>query len=314
MKNQSYKDQVRLLLDVLQQVAKEDCFALHGGTAINLFVRDMPRLSVDIDLTYLPIEDRPTTLDNISSALIRIKNRVEKAMPNTRIQHKKEIGKLLIEQQRTGIKLEVNLVGRGIIDAPKKMILCNKAQEMYDLSAVINIVPIGQLYGGKICAALDRQHPRDLFDVKYLLENEGFSDKIRHGFIFCLLGSDRPINEVLAPNFQDHRKAMENQFVGMSENAFSYEEFEATRKQLVKIVHANLTDKDKEFLLSVKNATPDWSIYDFERFPAVQWKLQNLEKLKNKDPEKHKKQYECQGQSKTLPLGRRKTSPLWFDC
>ena len=166
MKNPDYKEQVRLLLDVLPQVAKEECFALHGGTAINLFVRDMPRLSVDIDLTYLTIEDRPTTLENISAALIRIKNSIEQALPNIQIQHKEEIGKLLVAQQRTDIKLEVNLVGRGTIQAPTRMMLCDKAQEIYDLSAVINVVPIGQLYGGKICAALDRQHPRDLFDVK----------------------------------------------------------------------------------------------------------------------------------------------------
>lgn len=292
MKSQSYKEQVRLLLDTLPQVAKEDCFALHGGTAINLFIRNMPRLSVDIDLTYIPIEDRPTTLKNISSALIRIKDRLEKALPNIRIQHKKEIGKLLIAQQKTDIKLEVNLVGRGTIQPPKRMMLCEKAQEIYDLSAVINVMPIGQLYGGKICAALDRQHPRDLFDVKCLLEHEGFSDEVRRGFLFCLLGSDRPINEVISPNFQDHRKAMENQFTGMSELEFSYKGFEETREKLVKVIHACLTDKDKEFLLSVKNATPDWSIYDFERFPAVQWKLQNLQRLKINNPKKHKEQYE----------------------
>lgn len=293
MKSPDYKEQVRLLLDVLPQVAKEDCFALHGGTAINLFVRDMPRLSVDIDLTYLPIEGRPTTLKNISAALIRIKNRIEQALPNIQIQHKEEIGKLLVAQQRTDIKLEVNLVGRGTIQAPTRMMLCDKAQEIYDLSAVINVVPIGQLYGGKICAALDRQHPRDLFDVKHLLENEGFSDDVRQGFLFCLLGSDRPINEVIAPNFQDHRKAMENQFTGMSAEEFSYEDFETTREKLVKVVHAGLTDQDKAFLLSVKNVTPDWSIYDFERFPAVQWKLQNLQKLKTNNPEKHRQQYEA---------------------
>jgi hypothetical protein len=105
----------------------------------------MPRLSVDIDLTYLPIEDRPTTLQNISSTLIHIKENVEKALPNIRIQHKQEIGKLIIEQQKTDIKLEVNLVGRGTIKTPISMMLCDKAQDIYDVSAVINVVPLGQL-------------------------------------------------------------------------------------------------------------------------------------------------------------------------
>lgn len=292
MKRPDYKGQVRLLLDVLPQVAKEECFALHGGTAINLFVRDMPRLSVDIDLTYLPIEDRSTTLENINSALIRIKNSIEKALPDIKIQHKEKIGKLLITQKRTDIKLEVNLVGRGTIQTPTRMILCEKAQEIYDLSAVIHVVPTGQLYGGKICAALDRQHPRDLFDIKYLLENEGFSDEVRQGFLFCLLCSDRPINEVLSPHLQDQRMAMENQFSGMSEDDFSYDQFETTREELIKTVHTGLTDQDRKFLLSVKNITPDWGIYNFERFPAVRWKLQNLQKLKTNNPEKHYQQYE----------------------
>ena len=292
MKNQAYKDQVRLLLDVLPQVAKEDCFALHGGTAINLFVRDMPRLSVDIDLTYLPIEDRQTTLQNISSALIRIKENAEKALPNIRIQHKKEIGKLIIEQPITDIKIEVNLVGRGTIKTPILMTLCDKAQDIYEVSASINVVPLGQLYGGKICAALDRQHPRDLFDVKILMENEGFSDDIHEGFLLCLLCSDRPINEVLAPKLQDQCQAMNNQFTGMSDVEFTYDDFERTREQLVKTVNNRLTAKDKEFLLSVKNCEPNWGIYDFERFPAVQWKLQNLCKLKENNANKHKELYE----------------------
>ncbi len=69
-----YKRQVALLLDILPEVAKETCFALHGGTAINLFIRDMPRLSVDIDLTYLPLESREASLKNISDALSRIRD------------------------------------------------------------------------------------------------------------------------------------------------------------------------------------------------------------------------------------------------
>jgi len=288
-----YKEKVALLIKVMPLAAEEECFALHGGTAINLFVRDLPRLSVDIDLTYLPIEDRPTTLSNISSALVRIKNRIEQALPNIRVQHKEEIGKLIISSQKTEIKVEVNLVGRGTISEPVKMVLCDKAQDAFEAFVEIPVVPLGQLYGGKICAALDRQHPRDLFDVRHLLDNEGFTDDIRRGFLFCLLASDRPINEVITPNFQDHRKAMENQFTGMSAEEFSYEDFEATRKELVKVIHDNLTDEDKAFLLSVKNVTPDWSIYDFERFPAIQWKLLNLQKLKTNNPEKHKEQYEA---------------------
>ncbi len=288
MINQSYKKQVRLLLDVLPEVTKETCFVLHGGTAINLFVRDMARLSIDIDLTYLPIEDRKTTLSNIAEALERTKQRLKDVLKNVRVLHKIDAGKLMISRSHAEIKLEVNLVGRGVISDPVKMQLCDKAQSEFDAFVAMPVVPFGQLYGGKICAALDRQHPRDLFDVKYLLENVGFTDEIRRGFIYCLLCSDRPMNELLVPNFQDQRRTMQNHFAGMSEEDFSYQDFEETRDKLVGVIGKSLSDKDKEFLLSVKNVSPDWGIYDFERFPAVQWKLQNLSKLKTVNPEKHK--------------------------
>lgn len=288
-----YRQQVSLLLSVLPEVAKEKCFALHGGTAINLFVRDMPRLSVDIDLTYLPIEDRETSLKNIGEALGRIKTNIEKVVPSVRVVARLDAGKLQISANRADIKLEVNLVNRGVLAEPKELTLCGKAQNQFEAFCAVPVVSVGQLFGGKIVAALDRQHPRDLFDVKYLLQTEGFTDEVKEGFLLCLLCSDRPINEVIAPNFQDQRSALDNQFAGMTDEKFSYEEFESTREKLVETIHQGLTERDKEFLLSVKNLMPDWSIYDFHRFPSINWKLQNLQKLKEKNPEKHKEQYEA---------------------
>jgi len=293
MTKQNYKKQVELLLAVLPEAAKETCFAMFGGTAINLFIREMPRLSVDIDLTYLPIEDRPTTLNNIAQALQRIKTRVEQIIPNVRVLHKQNIGKLLISSQGVDVKLEVNLVGRGTLVPPEKMTLCQKAQDEFDSFCTMQIVPLGQLYGGKICAALDRQHPRDLFDIKYLLKNEGFSDDVKRGFLYCLLSGDRPIHEVISPNYLDQRRTIENQFTGMSHQSFSYDEYVSIREKLVKIIHQRLTKQDKEFLLNIKNLTPDWSLYDFEKFPAIQWKLLNLKKLKDTNPKKHQQQYEA---------------------
>ena len=287
-----YRKQVSLLLAVLPEVAKEKCFALHGGTAINLFIRNMPRLSVDIDLTYLPIEDRETSLKNIAEALQRIKTNIERVIPGMRITPRLEAGKLQISGNGVDIKIEVNLVNRGCLKEPKELSLSEKTQTSFEAFCVMSIVPLGQLFGGKIVAALDRQHPRDLFDVKYLMEAEGFTDEIKEGFLLCLLCSDRPINEVIRPNFQDQRSAHENQFAGMTDDVFTYEDFEATRERLVQVVNQSLTQKDKEFLLSVKDVNPDWSIYDFQRFPSINWKLQNLQKLKKNNPEKHKEQLE----------------------
>ena len=121
MEVQLYKRQVALLLNILPEVAKETCFALHGGTAINLFVRDMPRLSVDIDLTYIPIENRADTLLNITQALKRIKSNIERIFPDVKVSHQQENLKLQVSSTIAQIKVEVNQAMRGIVNESKKL-------------------------------------------------------------------------------------------------------------------------------------------------------------------------------------------------
>lgn len=287
MNNSNYHKQVALLISVIPEIALESRFALHGGTAINLFDRDMPRLSVDVDLTYIPIEDRETSFNNISEALKYIKYRIEKRLYGSRVEHKEELHKLLVSRNDAMIKIEVSQIVRGILGSTTEKNLCEKAQERFNTFCSINIVPIGQLYGGKVCAAMDRQHPRDIFDVKQLLQKEGFTKEIKEGFLFRLLSSDRSIQDILFPNLKDQRLAMANQFTGMTECQFTYEEYEIEREAMVKRVHASITEKDKLFILSFKDLTPDWSVYNFEEYPSIQWKLLNLEKLKASNPLKH---------------------------
>lgn len=147
-------------------------------------------------------------------------------------------------------------------------------------------MPLTQLYGGKIAAALSRQHPRDLFDVKYM---DIPLSECREGLIFCLLGSDRPIHESFAPSMIDQREAMENQFAGMTDVPFTYEEFEETRAKLINDVKLLMTESDKKFLISFESGQPEWDGYEFEYFkdyPSVQWKLLNLKKLAKQNPQK----------------------------
>ena len=252
----------------------------------------MPRLSVDIDLTYIHIEDRETSLRNINDALARIRDSTLKVMPQASIDLLEAPSKLAISSQTAQIKLEVNQTGRGILGAPNEMTLCKNAQDEFGAFCAMPVVPIGQLFGGKVCAALDRQHPRDLFDVKYLLMNESINDEIKTGTLLSLLGSSRPTNELIRPNLLDQRKAMDNQFTGMAIEPFTYDDFEETRKRLIEALHGSLTDQDRTFLVGFNNLEPDWSIYNFQEFPSIQWKLLNLQNLKSNNPEKHKKQIE----------------------
>jgi predicted nucleotidyltransferase component of viral defense system len=291
MSNNHYHKQVALLISVIPEIALDPRFALHGGTAINLFHRDMPRLSVDVDLTYIPIEDRKTSFTNISVALTNIKSTIEKRLQGSRVEHKVELHKLLVSHNDAIIKIEVSQIVRGTLGTVTEKMLCKKAQEKFDTFCSINIVPNGQLYGGKVCAAMDRQHPRDIFDVKHLMQREGFTKEIKEGFLFRLLSSDRSIQDVLFPNLQDQRLAMSNQFAGMSEEDFSYEEYEFVRATMIKTVQASITAEDKLFILGFKDVIPDWSIYNFEAYPSIKWKLQNLEKIKASNPAKHKELY-----------------------
>jgi predicted nucleotidyltransferase component of viral defense system len=303
-----YKKQVQLLLAIMPEIAKEECFALHGGTAINLFILNMPRLSVDIDLTYLLLEDYETSRININAALKRIMENIKKVLPQVKITYEEKNSKLYINEKAVLVKVEVNLTGRGSLHPPVMMDVCERAQKEFDVFVSMRVLPQGQIFGSKICAALDRQHPRDLFDVKCLLRNEGITKEIKVGFLFYLLGHERPINEVLAPNWKDQKQAMETQFSGMSVENFAYEDYEQTRKALLTVIHESLTDADKDFLLNLKDLKPDWTIYDFERFPGIAWKMENLRILKKNNPQKHTKLFEALKQTLFPPAASSETS------
>lgn len=291
-----YKKQVSLLLDILPEVAKEEVFALHGGTAINLFCLNMPRLSVDIDLTYIPAsENRDMDFQNIRSALERIKERLRKQIPNIRFTYPVRAGeelKLICATPEAMVKIEVNQINRGIIADTELAILCDKAQETFDKFCEVRTVSRKQLWGGKINAALDRQHPRDLFDVRNLINEIGYSDEIKDGFIFFLLCGKRPIQELLNSRLIDQSAVFESQFNGMTDYFFGNEEYQTTREQLVKMINKSLTHEDKEFLLAFSKGEPDWRLVDYSKYPAIRWKLLNINKLKEINPQKHKDQIE----------------------
>lgn len=284
--NNIYAQKVDLLLRIIPIIFQEKSFAIHGGTAINLFEKAMLRYSVDIDITYVPLEDRKTSIQNINQKLKVIAERIERTLKGGRVSHREDICKLLCEYRGKQVKIEVNQTKRGIIcgEVVSKP-LCKKAQEEFQLYCEANIVPYQQLYGGKVAAALSRQHPRDLFDIKYM--DATLSD-IKEGIIFSLLGSDRPISESIAPNLVDQRQALKNQFAGMTELEFTYSDFEQTRDELIHEINQFFSIDDKSFLLSFESGNPDWTLgYEtFKDYPSVQWKLFNIEKLRKSNPRK----------------------------
>lgn len=285
--NNIYREQVALLIRIMPSVYRIKEFAVHGGSAINLFYKDMPRYSVDIDLTYIPIKPRQESLDDINNKLSELKGYIERSVPGIHIIPKPKVWKLQCTLGSATVKIEVNGTKRGLLGETVDKHLCKKAQEEFQMTCIARTVSYTQLYGGKIAAALARQHPRDLFDCKYM-EYDSFDD-VKDGLMLSLLGSDKPIVESLNPNPIDQSEALENQFSGMTDIPFSYEDYENTRKQLVKNVNDSLTNDDRDFLISFEEGAPEWSkcsAGELSGYPSIQWKLKNIERLKEANRKK----------------------------
>ena len=285
-RHDEYREQVALLLRILPHIYDFEQFAVHGGTAINLFVKNMPRYSVDSDLTYLPLTDRMKSLNEMNRLLAELRQTLLSSIPGIRIIHKQNVWKLMCTLNTAMVKIEVNGTKRGALGDVEIRPLCPAAEDDFKTSCDARIVSISQLYGGKLSAALSRQHPRDLFDFKHM--NCSFDD-VRDGLLLALAGSDKPIVESIAPNPIDQHDALNKQFVGMSDEAFSYEEYEQARMELHKFVMNGLTEDDKRFLISFEQGEPEWTLChagDLSQFPSVQWKLLNLAKLKKQNPVK----------------------------
>jgi predicted nucleotidyltransferase component of viral defense system len=285
-KNSIYYKQVQLLLEVLPFVSKEECFALKGGTAINMFVRDMPRLSIDIDLMYLPVEDRQTSLQNIAESFERIAQTIESSMRGAKVYRLDQQGdgilsKIQVEKNGVRIKIEASPVTRGTVREPSVLSVSARVEEEFGF-AETSVVHLDDLYAGKLCAALDRQHPRDFFDVRGLLDNEGISDTLMDVFIVYLISSNQPISKLLLPNLIDIERIYAEQFVGMPIVPMPLEVLEETRVELISTIRSKLTQNHRDFLIGFKEGNPDWSLLPFENIkelPSVKWKMLNLEKM-----------------------------------
>ncbi len=284
----SYLEQVKLLLEIMPIVARQSCFALKGGTAINLFLSDhIPRLSVDIDLTYLPIKSRGESLDGIRQALLNISKDITEDLKGRypKLKIKYDNYKLAVATDKAQVKIEPNQTLRGELYPSINRKVSDAVVQEYGVEFETKVMSIPDIYGGKICAALDRQHPRDLFDVKEMFEKYGLTDQIRTAFVVYLASHNRPIQELLKPKLQDIRKSFDSQFKGMTEKSVTCKELEEVRDKLISKINLELTLEERQFLLSIKMGEPKWKLINIdgiEKLPAIQWKLANISKMNKK--------------------------------
>ena len=139
MNSQQYHQQVALLIRIMPSVYRIKEFAVHGGTAINLFHQDMPRYSVDIDLTYIPIAPRSESLTDINRLLQGLKEHIERTIPGIKVMHRADVWKLQCAYQGALVKIEVNGMKRGLLGEADILSLCPKAQEVFQASCKARI-------------------------------------------------------------------------------------------------------------------------------------------------------------------------------
>lgn len=294
--NQVYLDTARLMVQVAPLVFADKLFALKGGTAINLFVRDMPRLSVDLDLVF--VDHRMGR----NEALARINDAIRKAVDQLRQRGFQTYAatvanagetKLFVRRDKLEVKVEVNFVLRGTVHPIRSTSLTPKAKQALVADLELPVVSLPDLYGGKLVAAMDRQHPRDLFDVMELFLHGGITPEIRRAFVVYLAGHNRPIHEVLFPGLRDISGEYERTFKGMTTEPVEVQALVSARERMVAELQAGLDAAERGFLLSLARNEPNWNLLGIEHLeylPGIRWKLENLGRLAKASPKKLQEQ------------------------
>ena len=294
--NQVYLDTARLLTQVAPFVFTDGTFALKGGTAINLFVRDMPRLSVDLDLVFTDHQpSRDQALQRINAAIQQSAVQLRNRGFQTHTVAASDAGetKLLVRRGGIEVKIEVNFVMRGTVHPVRIASLTDKARDTLSADLELPIVSLEDMYGGKLVAAMDRQHPRDLFDVMQLFAHEGITAGIRRAFVVYLSCHNRPIHEVLFASLRDVRRDYDHNFTGMTTEPVALADLLAARDRMVRELREGLDADERRFLLSLVAGEPEWALLrlaHLQHLPGIRWKLQNLQRLQQTNAKKFAEQ------------------------
>jgi predicted nucleotidyltransferase component of viral defense system len=289
-----YSEQLQLLVKTLPYI-NWNVFSLKGGTAINLFYRPLPRLSVDIDLTFRRISSRETAIAEIHKEMQTTCDRINsdsgfQAIPrkDASLNASPIITKVFVRSNSAEIKIEPNFIVRGSVYDDVSRTIFPETSKLFninpDLSATVG--SFEDVYAGKICAALNRQHPRDLFDIRLLLDDQGITQKTKNAFLIYLCCNNRSVSELLNPNLLNAKNLIETQFSGMSAIPFGFSDYQKTRTELIDLLRNSFSGKDIRFLSTFSAGVPEWNLLrgniDIDRIqslPSVQWKLLNISKM-----------------------------------
>lgn len=300
MITQNYIDTVRLMLRVAPLVFNHPGYALKGGTAINLYIDQMRRLSVDLDVVYLDgTADRATALRDISQMLSAVSARaLKQGLDVQRLRRSSDHeAVIVISDGSVRVKVEVNTVFRGSVYQPSLGDLCDTAARTFEVSVPLTLLDTSEVYAGKFLAALDRQHPRDLFDLWRFRQNSSIDDRLMDAFVLYLCGHSRPPHEILDGRDRDISSDYERGLLGMLEEPFpSLEELQTTRSWARMVVLESLNAAQRAFLIDffgLRQVDDPFAEVELAELPALEWKRRNLRIFRNAKPEEFARQLDA---------------------
>lgn len=279
-----YRDRVQLLVDILPMLAREPRFALKGGTAINLFEQDLPRLSVDIDLTWLPVnrfaEDSVSITEALEGLADLLRARPLQLQVQASVKQQGQgVTRLVVSRGRARVQIETTPVMRGTVHPVREMTVRPPVEEAFGFASA-QVLDFADLYAGKLAAALSRQHPRDLFDVGLLLNDARADITLWRTFLVYLTCSPKPAWEILQPSEpKDFHTIFDTHFQGMTAEPISADQLLDSRARLLARIAGWLDEPSRDFLWSVENEQPDFTLIGLPQareLPGVRRKLHNL--------------------------------------
>lgn len=278
-----YAERVKLLVEILPTLAEEKRFALKGGTAINLFEHDLPRLSVDIDLTWLPVGDFASDTRDISAALEAIGERLRSGPLRLQVQTSGTaatgVHRLIASRNRSRVQIETTPVMRGTVHPVRTMRVRPGVEQNFGF-AEIQVLDFADLYAGKLSAALSRQHPRDLFDLQPLLDEGRIDERLWRTFLVYLTCSSKPAAEMLSPQEpRDFEEIFTAHFQGMTAAPVTAASLLQVRARLLQRILELLDAPSRAFLESVEREAQDFRLIELPHaadLPGVRRKLTNL--------------------------------------
>lgn len=291
-----YLDRLRMLVQMLPQLDKERRFALKGGTAINLFEHDLPRLSVDIDLAWLPVQDFATDAAAIGESLATLAERLRAPPLKLQVQASATADagaahRLIASRGRTRVQIETTPVMRGTVHPVRRMHVRAAVERDFG-SAEVQVLHFADLYAGKMAAALSRQHPRDLFDIAVLLDGAGVDGELWRTFLVYLTASPNPAAIMLEPSEpHDFKDVFENHFRGMTREPVTAERLLEARSRLLARIPELLDASTQAFLISVEKESPDFNLIGFPEAANLPGVLRKMHNLAGRDAKKREADY-----------------------